>query len=511
MPANISSSQPENLRRYADLLAVHCDAAAATGRQLDDALGRMAAGCREYALGGVTSLSGRLQPLARRNVEQAGWVRGVADAFTHADAAAIAAPDRGIDRMLSHLAGTVAGAIEGWPSQIGRGTQRALGVGRAAARATDRAAWDAVAARLLKALRRIDARGRVVINSVDLSELLGSLLAIGGIIAMEQGAEWKLGELRNAGDLLDLLEQGFWNLAFHKVSPGLLLELGAEIEALDRRVAADYGGGANSRPPELTEADLTPEQVFVGAVPDQASGLLALPAAAMMAGDHGAISPYQGEQVSLFRIGEREYLFAICGLDLKNMANSPNGMYAVMQTAYESDPLENAYYRLVRERFLSYLAQIPPGSTLNIAGHSMGGGMTMLLLNDPDIQAHLLAGGYTLASATMYGAVRPTDPRRDGVPPSEPGALAADLFADTEVRYYIDPEDRLAMNVGAGHLDTAGLPMPNVTFVDDGALSGGVEAHTSYEHAEKYADLPPELRDLPFQVDRRYWEHYRTP
>jgi hypothetical protein len=311
--------------------------------------------------------------------------------------------------------------------------------------------------------------------------------------------------------MIATLEQRFWDLAFHKVAPDLLLELAAEIEQLKRRTCADVGGCAKPRPPGFAEDTLTPLDVFPGAQKNPATGDLTLPAWTIMAGGHSAISPYQNEQISSMQIGEHEHLFAICGLDLENMPGSPNGLYAVIQTAYEADPMQNAYYRLVRERFLSYLDEIPPGDTLNIAGHSMGGGMTMLLLNDPQIQSALLNGGYTLKSVTLYGAVRPQDLRFNGVPPTTPSELAPALFAGTEVRLYIDPEDRLAMNVGAGHLTGEGLPMPNVYFVDNGELSGGVEAHTSYDRPEKYADLPADLQVLPFQVDEQSFDHARMP
>jgi hypothetical protein len=79
------------------------------------------------------------------------------------------------------------------------------------------------------------------------------------------------------------------------------------------------------------------------------------------------------------------------------------------------------------------------------------------------------------------------------------------------VRIYVDPEDGLAMNVGAGHLTSDGLPMPNVYFINDGNLSGATEAHTTYDNPQKYANLPEELQTLPFQADMRYWEHARFP
>jgi hypothetical protein len=67
------------------------------------------------------------------------------------------------------------------------------------------------------------------------------------------------------------------------------------------------------------------------------------------------------------------------------------------------------------------------------------------------------------------------------------------------------------MNVGAGHLTSAGLPMPGVHFIPDNELNGAVEAHTSYWKPEKYADLDAELQVLPFHVDPRYWESSRSP
>jgi hypothetical protein len=79
------------------------------------------------------------------------------------------------------------------------------------------------------------------------------------------------------------------------------------------------------------------------------------------------------------------------------------------------------------------------------------------------------------------------------------------------VRIYVDKEDKLALNVGAGHMDGANQAMPNVSMLDNGNLDGATTAHTSYYSRAGYAGLPRELQGLPFHVDPRYWEHYRSP
>ena len=482
------------------MLASQGDQIAAEGRHLAAALSRLTATCHEYPLGGIAALGDRVQPLGRRDAEIAGWLRGVAEAFVAADSASAPPPPGPAPAPLSlrHLAVDISVEI------------------------IDSAAWNTAARRLLGCLRFINTTAALSGDHLwgagagaDFvkAQLTASLLAIGGLIMLEDGPRWPAESVDSPDDMLKLLEQGFWNLAFHRVAPDLLLALAGEIEGLNRRTCADLGACVKPRPAKLDEAKLTPQQLFRGAKADPATGELTLPAWSMMTKDdeHSAISSYQGEQISLFRIGRDEYLFAICGLDLLNMSASPNGLAAVIQTATEPDPMANPYYRLIRARFLTYLGRIPPGSTLNMSGHSMGGGMTMLLLNDPEVQAALASGGYTLRSVVLYGAVRPLDPAHNGIPPGRPSDLSRTILAGTEVRVYVDREDKLALNVGAGHMADVDRPLPNVHLIDNGELSSATEAHTSYWSPEKYADLPVELQDLPFHVDPRYWELSRSP
>lgn len=492
--------------RYADMLAAQGDQIAAEGRRLSATLAHLTATCREYPLGQIAALGDRVQSLDRRDAEIAGWARGVAEAFVAADSPPIIA------------------TLQAWHAQADQFALNIVQRGEilfdVSTMIVDVVAWNKAAKQLLEALQFINATTALSGDQlwgtglgVDLAKVpLGaSLLAIGGLILLEDGPRWFSEPVDSPDDGFNLLEQGFWILAFHRVAPDLLLALSAEIEELNRRTSAERGAGANPRPAKFDETNLTPQQVFPDARPDPATGDLALPAWSVMDGDHRAISAYQDEQISLFRIGQAEYLFAICGLDLTNMAVSPNGMTAVILTANEPDPMANPYYRLIKARFMAYLAQIPPGSTINMTGHSMGGGMTMLLLNDPEVQAAMVAGSYTLRSVVLYGAVRPLDPQHNGVPPSQPSALSDTLLTGTEVRIYVDTEDKLALNVGAGHMVHADQAMPNVHMLDNGKLDGATTAHTSYDNPTGYADLPTELQELPFHVDPRYWEHTRSP
>ncbi|NTW97875.1 MAG: hypothetical protein HGB28_04920, partial [Oscillochloris sp.] len=491
---------------------------------LSASLGSLCATCREYPLGDIAGLGDRVQALGRRNAEIAGWLRGIAEGFSLADTPAAPppqlpalAPAETQSSLLTAAEWGVAVAIspEHWQAKGGQIFQTLVLDRQAHVDAfgsfIDHAAWNSAAEGLLRVIQRINQRDNLVLTDADFKEALGSILLMLGLIMLEDGSRWLSEPVDSWQDLLSLLEQGFWVLAFNKVDPEILRPLAAEIEVLASRIYDQFGIAANTRPPEFAEAHLFPIDLFPGATRDPSSGLLSIPAWSTMSGDHSAISPYFNEQVGYTSTGAHAHQIAICGLDIKNMKFGPNGIFNVIQTGYGHDPMENTYYQLVKQRFLAYLEHIPPGDTLDFVGHSMGGGMTMMLLNDPEVQTVLIERDYTINSVTTYGAVRPEDPRFNGFPPSEPTASAPALFANTEVRFYVDPEDYLAMNVGAGHLDDSGQPLPNVILIGNDNLNGPTDAHTSYDDPTKYANLPPELQSLPFEVDWHYLKNYRNP
>jgi hypothetical protein len=296
-------------------------------------------------------------------------------------------------------------------------------------------------------------------------------------------------------ELLDLMHQNFWDLAFQNADPRLLRALAAQIEELHARLLPDEArlrseAAGDFEPPGAGGLPaVSADEVFGPGVPGP-GGLVALDPGVVQRGGHALISAYAGEQVSMAQVGAGEYVVGVNGLDLVNMGGSPNGLVAVIDTAY-FDPGRNAYYQEVKVRCLDYLRSVPPGSALNFTGHSMGAGMLMLLLNDPAFQAELRRRGCRVGSVTTYGMVRPADRRRNDVPPDEPAAGAdAALFGGTVVQHYVDPDDRLAMNVGGGHTGRE-----RVTFVDDGQVADPVAAHTSYQDKDYGRDR------LPFQVD----------
>ncbi|WP_129628873.1 hypothetical protein [Candidatus Oscillochloris fontis] len=500
----ISSACPPNMLFFVQTLSAHADELGNQSRRVGDAVAHAAARCQEYSLGSIPSMSGRLMRLSRRNTELANQVRGVATTFSIADRQSLTLGTVGASPpSLWQQVASLQQATQEWVADVERG----IGVVNDSITNLDRWAWNTMAFSLLEALRELNASEDVDFRHIR--PVLIDLAAMLGLIMVGDG-EW-LFKPNQPMEQLKIIHQGFWNMAFNKVDPAILLPLAEEIERLNLRMRGTLFAAPHARPQPWREFYVWAIDAFVGSQVNYTTGQIDLPAWSLMAGEHSAISPYYNEQVTWQQIQPHEHIIAICGLDPGNMHAAPNGLVAVLLTAYGHDPLKHSYYQLVKQRFLAYLDHIPPGDTLNFTGHSMGGGMTMMLLNDPEIQQRLLADGYQIHSITTYGAVRPEDPQRNGFPPSQPSPEIATLLANTEVRFYVDPEDRLAMNVGAGHLDANGMPLPNVYFVENNKLDDPIQAHTSYDDPKKYRELPPELQQLPFAVDSPSFHSCRHP
>lgn len=374
--------------------------------------------------------------------------------------------------------------------------------------------WNWVSLRLLIFVSAVDIAQRLLgstAGAISLGLVYLSAPALGAWVPMLFGEIFfSLGsssafELITGGpggpaDLFDLVHQNFWDLSFQFTSPFILHALCGRLEALharllpdDTRVRPETSGAAEPMNSDGT-LGVSLEQVFGVSVAGAGGPVMPTPNV-IQQGDHSLISGYLGEQVSMAQVGAHEYVIGVNGLDVTNMGNSSNGLVSVINTAY-FEPGQNAYYQEVRQRFLAYLHAVPEGSTLNFAGHSMGAGMLMLLLNDPAVQAELRNRGSQVNSVTTYGMVRPADRSRNDVPPDEAGADAdGSLFGDTTVTHYVDPDDKLAMNVGGGHTGRDG-----VTFVDDGEVTDPVAAHTNYQDKEYGDDT------LPFQVDPAHFK-----
>ncbi len=499
----ISSACPPSMLFFVHTLTTQADELGTQSRRVGDAVAHAAARCQEYSLGSIPSMSSRIMALSRRNAELANQVRGVATTFSMVDRQSLTLGTVGTSApSLWQRVGTLQQATQELVEDVQRGAR----IADESMANLDRWAWNMMATSLLESLRELNASEEIdwdVINPVlfDLAIMLG-LIMVGD-------HEWQMPSM--TWDKMKLIHQAFWNMAFNKVDPAILLPLAEEIERLNIRMRGTLFDNPHTRHQSWRDFHVWAVDAFVGSQVNYATGDLDLPAWSLMAGEHSAISPYYNEQVTWQKIQPHEHIIAICGLDPGNMHVAPNGMASVMRTAHDLDPSLNAYYPLVKQRFLAYLDHIPPGDTLNFTGHSMGGGMTMMLLNDPEIQQRILADGYEIRSITTYGAVRPEDPQRDGFPPSQPSAEIAALLANTDVRFYVDPDDRLAMNVGAGHLDANGLPLPNVYFVENNKIDDPIQAHTSYDDPKKYRALPPELQQLPFTVNATSFHSIRNP
>jgi hypothetical protein len=375
---------------------------------------------------------------------------------------------------------------------------------RAALEDTYRAAWANVGLLLLIALQQ--ANGRLNGSMLPPAALAPDLLADVGPLLLAAGGGVVLlsmvGDQRNwaalpAGDGLPaLIERAFWIEGQEHVAPELLHAIAEEAETLNALLAAAGGSAGKVRPEPLLRM---PDGRVVGVDFDEAfpeeqrialpDGTYALRPGALMSGEQRIISYYRGEQVTLVRLNADEFVVGICGLDPQNMAHGPNGLSAVIETAHDRDTVRNAYYQYVREQFYRYLELIPPGSSLHLAGHSMGGGMTLRLLNDPEVIAALAARGITPTQLTTVGAVRPV--------------TAGRLPAEVQERHYVDPDDQLALNVGAGHNG-----YPGVVFIDNGAFTNPTAAHSGYADAD-YSALPDGLDRLPYTVDPAHYAVYR--
>jgi hypothetical protein len=280
-------------------------------------------------------------------------------------------------------------------------------------------------------------------------------------------------------------EQQLWDSVFANSDPHTARRIAAQLEAAYRQLTADLA----IRPPQRP-ADGPPPTADTIFPPELRQPLdeqrFVVSPAALQAGTHAPISSFFGEELRLLRLDQQRYLFAVNGLNLQTMQAAPNGLVAVLDTAAGAAALEhNAYYQLIRSRLLANLEQLPPGSELHLSGHSMGGGIVMLLSHDPSVAQALAAREIRLASLTTIGAVRPQ---------GEWGTASA--LIDGPIIHYVDVDDRLAREVGAGHPADAA----DVVLFGDSAVNGSIAAHTDYA-ALDVAQLPPERAWLPWPID----------
>lgn len=281
------------------------------------------------------------------------------------------------------------------------------------------------------------------------------------------------------------LEQQLWHSIFANVDQQAARRIAVQLEQHYRQLCRDLAVRAPQRPAD--EPPATPDSIF----PPELRHTLdeqhfVVSPAALQAGAQSPISSYLGEELRLLRLNEQEYLVAVNGLNLQTMQAAPNGIVSVLDTAAGETALaQNAYYHHIRATLIAQLDQLPPGSQLHLCGHSMGGGIVMLLSHDPIVSSALADHQLQLASLVTIGAVRPA---------GDWGLPAAGLPGPTV--HYVDFDDRLAREVGAGH--EAG--QPGVVLFERGAAESAVTAHTSYSDLAAQL-LPAEQAWLPWVVD----------
>lgn len=502
-----SSARPEALVQLARTIEASQGEIRHQANQLDAAVSRYLATCTEYRTPGLDGLTAEIYELCRQLTELQLWVVEVRNRFSRADETSAWLGMVGLGRYVGanpRAAAQVGFAILGVvtaPRSPGEAQQRALLNDLTLAWATYQ---------LQRSLALLDGAtyvagpyGALVVLPLALPGLLSGGFTIAALTVV--GA-WPrvLSSAEDADDIVHLFDHSFWRTVVGENDPERLRPIFGHIEAIDRQLRAHIGAFTAPRPPDQAERpSLHPDGRLDVAATDmfadkyrleRPDGTFLSSVGALLNGNHSPISGYLGEQVSMAELSPGSYVIGINGLSPENMTVAPNGLIAVHATAFDGDREANPYYRHVRERFTTYIEQLPPNSTLHLAGHSMGGGMIFLLLNDPAMQDLLLARGVTLGSVTTLGAVRP-DPPNDAIPPRQLRAEAARLFDGAEIRHYVDSDDALARNVGAGH---AGYP--DVIMLDNGTIDASVTAHTTYD-LESFADLPPDLQVLPFATD----------
>jgi hypothetical protein len=341
-------------------------------------------------------------------------------------------------------------------------------------------AWNALSAELLARLGAVEGAFSLsgpfwplavppLVATVG-TPLLVCGLGVGALSIVTDAPHWVVQPMADSDDALDLAQRSFWNQSFQNANPLILRQLAARVDTLSILLARITGGQASHSPPAENPR-------WQGT---------------SVADAYTAISYAAGEQLVLERLNaDGDYRISLAGLD-PSKPGAPNNFEAVIITGY-FPPAANHYYQHVRERFFQALSRIPPGSTLHLQGHSMGGGMSLLLRADPEVQRRLTEAQVHVASLTLYGAVVPVG--TDFAPP------ALGPFADTELRAFVNTSDSLALNVGAGY---GGFP--DVQLLGGPAIDAPAHAHSDYANPEHYAELPDAVVALPYAVDPEQYE-----
>ncbi|PDV98730.1 hypothetical protein [Candidatus Chloroploca asiatica] len=493
-------------------------------RRLDAALGPCLARCTEFpAPGGMPDLPARLFQLARREAELASWTGQIAHGFAMADTtlgggrSLVETMHNGL-RVLSHHYDQHGfdGALmliaqtlweQGADQPVFFGVDFTLGEIVATYEAIH---WNWIGVRLLLLVTSLNLSLEWVGPAFPLlAPALTQFLALGLVhcgletiflATFGNGPRWAYEDVQETGDMLDLLHQGFWYESQAHLHPQLFLLIATQLDQLSLNLSRQLGKTIEARDETTAEYLIDAEEGVLNVSVTQAFQLSAggVPEAhfhPLIAdarfGDHCGISYWPYEQVRLERLNDAtgDYRISFAGLD-PHKPGAANNLTAVIQTSMNLTET-NAYYLQVKARFLAALERIPPGSRLHLEGHSMGGGMCLLLRNDPEVRQRMQEAGIVCASLITLGMVRPNGPAGADKQPDEDD----DPFAHTIERHYVDSDDVLALSVGAGHSGYENIIMLNNYSIDD-----PIQAHTSYEDIRKYQDLPYELQIAPYEV-----------
>ena len=478
--SRISAAKPTDLAVYARAGESVVPRLTAEARGLEATLGPFGARCTEYRVSATSGLAERTSSYARHEGELAAWVNKIAQGFLRADLGVQFGPP--VPLLLRQQP-----AVKDEQARWNRDARALIMI-----------------ARLIRPLVAVPGNVMLLTNPVPASILAAITLLYGAdmVKLITQGDAARRSQLSGleSAKALDLLLQGFWYESMNHVDPQLFRELAVEIDALN---LVTHQATSNGTPrdehqfehmidPRTGALNVTVEQAFPSSVmcTDGSTAPFAPLVADSMSGDHAGISYFPDEQVRLERLNAAtgDYRINIAGLD-PNKPAAANNFEAVALTS-QGVTDGNPYYEQVKERFLADLGRIPEGSTLHMEGHSMGGGMCFLLRDDPEVQQALVSAGVTVGSMITFGAVRPKG--EAGEPQDDPDSP----FAGAEERHYVNADDSLALNVGAGHADD-----PTVIMLDNGKVEEPTAAHTGYGDTTKYDKLPPELQRMPFTVD----------
>lgn len=499
-------------QRVGDAATVRIEAAA---RGLDAVLGPFSARCVEYPLYATDQLAARLSAHAFHERELVAHVAATARAFQTADSGWLGAMLPNFMQAWQHRTqyGRDAPTRLSWLLSRELSNRLTLLPPLQAIRIIDgyrSVRWNWTALRLISMLTLTNR-----VNAISGSRwpvalpLLGLVMAAPalfcgadalGLIVMGDLPRWSTQPIDAPQDVLRLALQGLWYESMEFLDPQLFLALSRELDRLnlstcpelDRCTPAGRAADVAERvvDPRTGALDVQAGEVFPLTGPFNNQRFYPLPAESML-GEHSAISYHPGEQVRLERLNaERgDYRISIAGLN-PEQPGAPNNFTAVAETA-AGFVEDHQYYAEVRARFLADLERIPPGSVLHLQGHSLGGGMCFLLRDDPLVQARLRAAGIVVGSLITFGAVRPRGPAGAAQPHERD-----DPFASADERHYVNSDDSLSRNVGAGH---AGFE--HVILLANDAIDAPTDAHSAYDQPQNYAELPPALRIMPYIVD----------